>query len=87
VHEGRGVNELDDGGVPDVLVPVLVVKQTGGEEKQGGPDPLAAAVGEVAADPVDRRDGGAEVKEELLLQARELVGDQVVYPAQARIGA
>ena len=78
VDERRRVDELDDGGVADVLVAVLVVEQLRREQQQGGPDPLAAALREVRADPVDRRDRGAEVEEQLLLDPRELVGDQVV---------
>jgi hypothetical protein len=83
------VDELDDRGVPDVLVALVlvVVEQPRRQQEQCGPDAFAAALREVAAHAVDRGDRRAEVEEELLLDLRELLGDQVVRAQQAEGGA
>ena len=87
VHERRRVDELDDRRVADVLPAFLVVaEEPRREEQQRGPDSLPSPLGEVASDPVDRRDRRPEVEEQLLLDERQLVRDQVVRPKETRVG-
>ena len=87
VHERRGVDELDDRRVADVLPAFLVVvEQPRREQQERGPDPLPSPLGEMPSDPVDRRNRRAEVEEQLPLDLRELVRDQVVRSEEARVG-
>ena len=49
VEQGRGVDELHDRGQEDGAV-AAVAAQAAGQEQQRGPDALAAALADVAAD-------------------------------------
>ena len=73
-------------GVADVLVALLVVEQPGREQQQRRPDALAAALrrGRLPIRSIVGI-GRAEVEEQLLLDPRELVRDQVVGPPEARV--
>jgi len=70
------VDELHDRGQGDgAFAPVAA--EPAGQQKQGGPDALAAALADVAADLAHQADVGAELGLEDLLHAREVFLDEL----------
>ena len=71
VDQRRRVDELDHRGVGDLLL-ALVPQEARGEQQQGRPHPLAAALGDVVARLVDERHVRVEVMAEDGLGGHEL---------------
>ncbi len=74
VDEGRGVNELDHGGVEHRAI-ARVAAQAGGHQEDGGTDPLAAARADVLADRGDQLDVRLHVPRELSIDVLEIGAD------------
>ena len=74
VHQRRGVDELDHRGVEDGAI-ARVAAQARRHQQHRRPDPLAAALLDVAAHLRDERDAGLDVADELALDGLEILAD------------
>ena len=70
------MDHFDDRAEADHAL-AFVALGLGGEQEQGGPDPLAAALAEVVGDLGDGGDIGDGVAAELALDGAEVVAQQI----------
>jgi hypothetical protein len=75
VKQGRGVQKLDDGRQADVIV-ALIAAGPGAEQNQQWPQPLAAAVDDVAADFFHQADVRGELAGNERIHRSEVCGHQ-----------
>ena len=85
MQERGRVHELDRGGELDVAG-ALVVAHAGRGQRQHRPQPFAAGGDEVVCDVGDHRDVGGRARQDRLIDALHVAGDQGEKPRHGRLG-